>query len=604
MFKIPYYLKRQITNRIIDVIMIFILIVTLFPIGWMVYSSVKENNDILVGKISLSHARNNIQAIDIDKDYFYVCTTDGGINKFEKKTNNLKQHTSASTMATNFAFDDKYIWVSSANRGLQRFEKKDLEKKKKFKLPLKDIDINKVVSTTLLRDEDFIWFSMRYRGFEGIVEFDTKHLVVSRLFDIENNLSPVQIMSFAKVSDSLWVGSDMGLLEVSLKDMEVKATYPLQYILPEGVANITHHEAGFLLFGSTSAHQFDLKKRAIVKKYGVEKGLLSNVIESLSIKGENIYFGTNIGLSILNKKTGKVRNYEALFNPIKGEEEVIKGQFTSGLISAISKERELLYLGSTKGRLSFFDLSMNRIRMETLQAERGHLVIAWRNYLDMWRNVDFGLYLRNSLIICGLAMIFAMIMATLAAYAISRFNFPGSRLFSISILATQMIPGIMFLIPIYSMFVKFTEVSGIPLKGTFYGIIFIYTAFFVPFSIWILRGFFAAIPIDLEEAARIDGASPLRVFWHIVLPLAMPGIIATGIFIFLTAWDELMFAWILTSGDTMTIPVGIRNFVGNYQNRFDLIMAASTVATIPVMVLFFMLQRHIVKGLTAGAVKG
>ena len=167
-----------------------------------------------------------------------------------------------------------------------------------------------------------------------------------------------------------------------------------------------------------------------------------------------------------------------------------------------------------------------------------------------------------------------------------------------------MIPAIMYLIPLYIMFIKFAEVTGVPLMGTFPGIILIYSAFFIPFSIWILRGFFAAIPKELEEAGRIDGCSQFQVFWYIVLPLAVPGIIATGVYVFLTAWDELMFAWVLCNADTMTIPVGIRLFVGNYQNRFDLMMAAATVATIPVMVLFFMLQKYIIKGLTAGAVKG
>ncbi|MBI5700222.1 carbohydrate ABC transporter permease [Candidatus Saganbacteria bacterium] len=239
-----------------------------------------------------------------------------------------------------------------------------------------------------------------------------------------------------------------------------------------------------------------------------------------------------------------------------------------------------------------------------MSARQGHLVISWVNYIDMWKNVDFGLYLRNSFFICGIAMLFSMLFATMAAYALSRFDFPGSKMLSMAILATQMVPGIMFLIPIYSNFVKFSEITGIPIKGTYWGLIFVYSAFFIPFSIWILRGFFAAIPVELEEAARIDGCSPWQVFWHVVLPLAVPGIIATGIYVFLTAWDELIFAWVLTSGDTMTVPVGIRNFVGNYQNRFDLIMAAAVVATVPVMILFFLLQKHIVKGLTAGAVKG
>lgn len=248
------------------------------------------------------------------------------------------------------------------------------------------------------------------------------------------------------------------------------------------------------------------------------------------------------------------------------------------------------------------DIAIGRVGLSRNLA--GQPVVHWENYVDMWKNVNFGLYLKNSLIICGSTMVLAMIFSTLAAYALSRFRFPGADFFSNTILATQMIPAIMYLIPLYIMFIKFTVLTGIPVKGTFTGIILIYSAFFIPFSIWILRGFFASIPKELEEAALIDGCNPLQVFRHVALPLAMPGIIATGIYVFLTAWDELMFAWVLTNADTMTIPVGIRLFVGNYQNRFDLMMAAATVATLPVVILFFMLQKHIVKGLTAGAVKG
>jgi multiple sugar transport system permease protein len=196
-----------------------------------------------------------------------------------------------------------------------------------------------------------------------------------------------------------------------------------------------------------------------------------------------------------------------------------------------------------------------------------------------------------------------MLIATITAYALVRFDFPGKRFLSTAILSTQMIPAVMTLIPVYIMFIKFTEVTGIPVKGTYWGLIFVYSAFFLPFSIWILRGFFASIPIALEEAATIDGCTPLQIFWKIAIPLSIPGIVATGIFIFLVAWDELIFAWILTNAQTMTIPVGIRLFVGNFQNRYDLLMAASTVSTIPVMVMFILLQKQIVSGLTSGAVK-
>jgi len=231
-------------------------------------------------------------------------------------------------------------------------------------------------------------------------------------------------------------------------------------------------------------------------------------------------------------------------------------------------------------------------------------VIRWTNYRDLWRNINFGLYLRNSFIVCSLTTLIALVLATLAGYSLSRFKFFGKRVINDSILATQMVPGIMFLIPIYLMFVKFHQLTNIQLIGTFPGLIFVYSTFFVPFSVWILQGFFASIPVDIEEAALIDGCSRFRIFWNIALPLARPGIIATGIYIFLTAWDELMFAWVLTNANTMTIPVGIRLFVGNYQNRYDLMMAAATVATLPVLVAFFLMQKHIIRGLTAGAVKG
>jgi multiple sugar transport system permease protein len=258
-------------------------------------------------------------------------------------------------------------------------------------------------------------------------------------------------------------------------------------------------------------------------------------------------------------------------------------------------------LGGPKGGVSLLAADGGVAR--TGRAPAAAWNIQWRNYVDLWRNVDFGLYLKNSLIICVSVMLIAVVMAALGGYALARFKFPGRNMFGYSILATQMIPGIMLLLPVYLMFVNFTQATGIVLKGTYGGLILTYAAYFTPFSIWILRGFFASIPKELEEAALIDGCGPFKAFFRIIIPSAMPGIVATGVYVFLAAWDELMFAWVLTNESTYTIPVGIRLFVGNFQNRYDLMMAAATVATIPVMVLFFILQRQIVSGLTAGAVK-
>jgi multiple sugar transport system permease protein len=229
----------------------------------------------------------------------------------------------------------------------------------------------------------------------------------------------------------------------------------------------------------------------------------------------------------------------------------------------------------------------------------------FENYIEMWRRVNFFQYFRNSFIICSATTAVALSIATLAGYAVSRFKFPGSNIFGATVLATQMVPGIMFLLPLYLMFIKIQDTFEIQLINTYQGVVIVYSAFFIPFSIWILRGFFASIPTELEEAAIIDGCSRFEAFVRIILPIAKVGIIATGIYIFLMAWDELLFAWVLTtSADVATIPVGIRLYVGNYQNRYDLLMAAGCVTTLPVSIIFFGLQKYFVTGMTAGAVKG
>ncbi|MFU0827099.1 MAG: Multiple sugar transport system permease protein [Lachnoclostridium sp.] len=229
----------------------------------------------------------------------------------------------------------------------------------------------------------------------------------------------------------------------------------------------------------------------------------------------------------------------------------------------------------------------------------------FQNYVEMWKNINFFQYFKNSVIICSITTFIALSIATLAGYAVSRFKFPGSGIFGATVLATQMVPGIMFLLPLYLMFIKIQDMFGIRLINTYAGIIIVYSAFFIPFSIWILRGFFASIPTELEEAAIIDGCSRFGAFLRVVLPLARVGLIATGIYIFLMAWDELLFAWALTTSSSVaTIPVGIRLYVGNYQNRYDLLMAAGCVTTTPVLIIFFGLQKYFIKGMTAGAVKG
>ena len=146
--------------------------------------------------------------------------------------------------------------------------------------------------------------------------------------------------------------------------------------------------------------------------------------------------------------------------------------------------------------------------------------------------------------------------------------------------------------------------TPIQLFDTQIGMVLVYTAFFTPVAIYFLRSFFQAIPRELEDAALVDGCTPFGAFWRIVLPNALPGLVATFVYAFLFAWDELLFAAALTQTHAEPLSVGIRNFIGNYSQEYDQLMAAGVVSTLPVLAAFFFTQRWLVRGLTGGAVKG
>lgn len=224
-------------------------------------------------------------------------------------------------------------------------------------------------------------------------------------------------------------------------------------------------------------------------------------------------------------------------------------------------------------------------------------------FIDIWKTVPLAGYFGNSLIVAGSATVISVIIAIFAAYAMSRYKFFGRGLFSTTVLSTQMFPGVLFLLPLFLIFVNINTVLGIQLVGTRIGLIITYLTFSLPFSIWMLAGYFDGIPRELDEAAKVDGAGPMGALWRVVLPAARPGLIAVAIYSFMTSWGEVLFASVMTTDENRTLAVGLQLYSTQTNVYWNQIMAASLVVSIPVVVGFLFLQKNFVAGLTAGAVK-
>jgi len=207
-------------------------------------------------------------------------------------------------------------------------------------------------------------------------------------------------------------------------------------------------------------------------------------------------------------------------------------------------------------------------------------------------------YLLNSIWVSTATTVIGVVVAVPAAYAFSRFRFPGRNLLFFSVLLRNMFPAVVFLMPLFIMM----RVLG--LVNTQWSLILTYLTFGLPLSIWLLKGFYDNIPVQLEQAARIDGATRFQAFLLIVMPLSSPGIIATAIYSFITAWNEYVYALTFLNDERkLTLPVGLQRFFTEYATNWPGLMAASFIMSVPVVVLFLILQKYFVRALTEGAVK-
>tara|TARA_R110002049_G_scaffold75862_2_gene195065 strand:+ start:112853 stop:113704 length:852 start_codon:yes stop_codon:yes gene_type:complete len=223
----------------------------------------------------------------------------------------------------------------------------------------------------------------------------------------------------------------------------------------------------------------------------------------------------------------------------------------------------------------------------------------WENYTFVLTQSNFPHYFMNSVIVAGTTAAVTTVVAALTGYAFSRFAFRGKVIIVALMLITQMFPLVMLIAPIFKI------LAPLGLTDSLTGLIIVYTAFNVPFATFLMQSFFDGIPKDLEEAAMIDGNTRFEAFRAIILPLTLPGVAATLGFVFTAAWSELLFALMLVSSESAsTFPVGLLSFVSKFSVDFGQMMAAGVLALIPACLFFLLIQRYLVQGLTAGAVKG
>lgn len=219
-------------------------------------------------------------------------------------------------------------------------------------------------------------------------------------------------------------------------------------------------------------------------------------------------------------------------------------------------------------------------------------------YVKLFGKVNFLQPMTNSFIVAAITTILTLFVSLLASYAFSRFEFKGRKAFMILFLTNNMFPTVLLLIPLYSI------MRTIGLLYTPWALVLAYTTFTIPFTVWLLNGYLNDIPMSLEEAAMVDGANRAQAFVKIILPVLVPCLIAAGVYVFMQSWNEYTFAVMFTNEANRTIPVALKNLIGQLGVQWDLLTAGGIITILPVCIMFFFAQKRLIAGLTAGAVKG
>jgi multiple sugar transport system permease protein len=233
---------------------------------------------------------------------------------------------------------------------------------------------------------------------------------------------------------------------------------------------------------------------------------------------------------------------------------------------------------------------------------------AFDNYIQMWSTVSLAQGLGNSLIIAGTASVIAVVLAVGGAYVLTRFRFRGRLIYLYSLVGLQTVPSVMLLLPLFVLFASIQAATHFMLVGTYQAVIITYLTFALPFATWLMVSYLGSIPIDLEEAALVDGSTRLQALWKVIVPLALPGMGVALVFSFLIGWNDVLFSSVLTSPETRTLAIQLQTFSAGQEGGalplYGQLMGASALSALPVVILYMIFQKYLIGGLTAGGVKG
>lgn len=602
-----------------------VALVNLMPLLWMVFSSLKENRDLQAGTLGFSRSQSRVVALLPRREGVLAGTDNGDIHLMRLESQGLvvRGTRAMGSWGAAYSLQEESLWVLSGEDGILLMDAGSLSERKRWsideirqafvdRLPggvWADLTPGSVEASSILSVGEQVFATFRSKGFPGVIALDRKTGGLRFLvFGQELPFAIDQFLDLGKgrvamVGDKgvvLWQTSNSRSTDQFLWGQDLPA---------ERSALVVALDDSLLLCQRNHAEVFSLPGRKVVRTLDTASGLRGGKILAVTADERRIWFGTASGIYGIDRRAGAVQaTQEDSLDLLPVEHPVGNAWMSSGVLG-VAYSGGRLWMGGGQGEIAMGRIAGPLVMERDGRLPQGERTIRLENYRDLWQKMDFGLFLRNSLLISLAVTFLSVFLALFSAYALARLRFPGKEAFGLATLATQAIPGVALLIPLFMTFLwlqkssretKWFGEAGVQLVGTWWGVTLLYSVFFVPFSIWILRAFFQALPRDLEAAAQLDGCSSWGAFYRVVLPAVRPGILVTGVYVFLSVWDELLFAWVLTAEKTYTVPVGVRLFAGNYQTRFDLMMAAATVATLPVLAMFFLLQRRIIAGIAPG----